>query len=168
MAEPSDKSFLNSVYIGLGANINTPVKQIQSALATLAELDECKLEKYSSFYVSKPMGPQDQDDYINAVALLTTSLTPLTLLDRLQCIEKQQGRIRKGERWGPRTLDLDLLLYNNETIELPRLVVPHYGIKQRNFVLLPLFELSPSLIFPDGALLTELAKKIDTQGIRKL
>lgn len=162
------ESKITRAYIGLGANMSDPEQQLEQALTSLSEIPESSLEKYSSFYRSHPMGPQDQDDYINAVACLATALPPLTLLDKLQAIEQQQGRVRKDERWGPRTLDLDLLLYNNDIINLPRLTVPHYGMKVRNFVLLPLHEISPKLIFPDGTLLAELIKNISHEGISQL
>jgi len=103
------------------------------------------------------MGPQDQPDYVNAVMSITTSLTPLALLDILQSIEQQQGRVRGAERWGPRTLDLDLLLYAEQVINLPRLKIPHPGLHERSFVLYPLFEIAPSLVIPGrGALATLL------------
>jgi 2-amino-4-hydroxy-6-hydroxymethyldihydropteridine diphosphokinase len=161
-------TYLNTVYIGLGANLDNPKEQLERAFEALSELTDCQLEQTSSFYQSIPMGPQDQDDYINAVAKLTTSLSSHALLDCSQRIELEQGRVRKSERWGPRTLDLDLLLYNNDMINTDRLVVPHYGMKQRNFVLFPLYEISPRLILPDGTELSELIKITDKQGIQKL
>ncbi|MGX9080354.1 2-amino-4-hydroxy-6-hydroxymethyldihydropteridine diphosphokinase, partial [Klebsiella pneumoniae] len=96
----------------------------------------------SQLYGSRPMGPADQPDYVNAVVRLTTRLAPLALLDQLQSIELEQGRVRKEERWGPRSLDLDLLLYGAECIQSERLTVPHYGMKEREFVLLPLAEIA--------------------------
>jgi len=158
----------NIVYLGLGANLNNPKTQLEKAIKTLSELDHCQLEKCSSFYQSQPMGPQDQGDYINAIIKMSINLSPIELLDSCQRIELEQGRVRKHERWGPRTLDLDLLLYNNDMINTVRLVVPHYGMKQRNFVLLPLFEISPELVFPDGSVLSNLIKETNTQGIQKL
>ncbi len=158
----------NRVYIGLGANLDNPSQQLEDAISTLSQLEKCQLIKCSSFYQSTPMGPQDQDDYINAVALLSTELSPIQLLDQLQKIELQHGRKRKKERWGARTLDLDILLYNNEVIDTPRLTIPHYGMKQRNFVLLPLSEIAPELMLPDGASITELIDNITLTGICKL
>lgn len=158
----------HTAYIGLGANLNHPINQLQLALDTIAGLENVALSKSSSFYQTKPMGPQDQNDYVNAVAKITTSLAPLELLDSLQQIELEQGRVRKEIRWGPRTLDLDILLFNNETINSSRLIVPHYGMKQRNFVLVPLFEIAADLILPDGSVLATLVKNIESQGIIKL
>lgn len=160
--------FLNTVYIGLGANLNEPHGQVLRALETISGLTKTKLLAQSSFYQSTPMGPQDQSDYINAVVKIETHFSAIALLDQLQAIEQNQGRVRKDERWGPRTLDLDILLFNNDTINLPRLTVPHYGMKQRNFVLIPLAEIAPDLILPDTTLLSDLVEKIDKQGIQKL
>lgn len=142
-------------YIGLGSNLDGPIGQLQRAIESLRGLPDSRLTAVSRFYRSSPMGPAEQPDYVNAVVMLDTCLTPLELLDALQEIELRQGRIRVGERWGARTLDLDLLLYGHELIELPRLTVPHPGIKQRNFVLIPLAELAPELVFPDGSTLRE-------------
>ncbi len=159
---------LNTVYIGLGANLNNPKAQLVAALETISQLPKTQLICHSSFYISKPMGPQDQGDYINAVAKIESHFSAIALLDQLQQIELAQGRIRKDERWGPRTLDLDILLFNNEQINSSRLTIPHYGMKERNFVLLPLTEIAADLILPDGNKLAELVKKIDKQGILKL
>jgi len=138
----------NVCYIGLGSNLDSPIEQINRAISTLANTAQIKLIKSSSLYKSPPMGPQDQNDYINAVVEIETLLAPLSLLDRLQTIELSQGRVRKNERWSARTLDLDLLLYGNQIIDNDRLTVPHYGISERAFVLYPLSEISPNLEFP--------------------
>jgi len=140
---------LNVCYIGLGANLDSPIKQINQAISTLANTSQIKLIKSSSLYKSPPMGPQDQNDYINAVIEIETHLPALALLDTLQTIELLQGRVRKNERWGARTLDLDLLLYGNQIIDNDRLTVPHYGISERAFVLYPLSEIAPNLEFPN-------------------
>lgn len=140
----------HSVYVGLGSNQASPLVQIRQALAALGEIPNTLLVRHSSLYASEPMGPQDQPDYVNAVAMLDTSLTPIALLDELQSIENAQGRVRKNQRWGPRTLDLDMLLYGHQEIDLPRLTVPHYGMKERAFVLYPLAEISPDLVLPGG------------------
>lgn len=155
-------------YIGLGSNLDEPLQQLQRAIEALQQLPESRLTAISRFYRSKPMGPADQPDYINAVAMFDTCLEPLALLDALQAIEQQQGRVRDGERWGPRTLDLDLLLYGPEVIELPRLQVPHPGITRRSFVLQPLFDLAPGLTFPDGLTLREALAVIDTSDLERL
>ncbi|MGL5288714.1 MAG: 2-amino-4-hydroxy-6-hydroxymethyldihydropteridine diphosphokinase [Aeromonas sp.] len=146
---------MTEVFIAIGSNLADPLGQARRAIGALAMLPASRLLQASSFYSSCPMGPADQPDYVNAVAQLRTHLAPLALLDQLQKIEQEQGRVRKDERWGPRTLDLDLLLYGNQVIHHERLVVPHYGMQQRDFVLLPLAEISPALILPCGAALAQ-------------
>lgn len=155
-------------YIGLGSNLDDPVGQLRRAVEALRGLSESRLTAVSRFYRSAPMGSAEQPDYVNAVAMLDTCLEPLALLDALQAIEQQQGRIRKGERWGPRTLDLDLLLYGAEVIAEPRLQVPHPGIKQRNFVLVPLADLAPELVFPDGESLQQALHQCPAGGLEPL
>ncbi|MBZ9611144.1 2-amino-4-hydroxy-6-hydroxymethyldihydropteridine diphosphokinase [Rheinheimera maricola] len=155
-------------YLGLGANLAEPVAQLRQAVLALQQLPHCQLAAVSSFYASKPMGPQDQPDYVNAVAALDTQLLPEQLLDALQQIEQQQGRVRKAERWGPRTLDVDILLYGDRTITSERLTVPHHGIKLREFVLYPLAEIAPTLSLPDSTTLSSLIKQIPLNGLQKL
>jgi len=155
-------------YIGIGSNLSDPIKQVDLAIEALTNINHCKVGAISSFYGSKPMGPQNQPDYINAVVELHTSLTPLALLDALQSIENKAGRVRKENRWGARILDLDILLFDNRYIENERLTVPHYGIKLREFVLLPLAEIAPNLHFPDGDKVQLLAESIVTNGLIKL
>ena len=149
---------MKTVYIALGSNLDTPVMQLKSALVALAALPDSNLLKVSSFYQSKPLGPQDQPDYVNAVAQLETKLQPLPLLDQLQRIETAQGRVRL-RRWGERTLDLDILLYEDLILQSERLTVPHYDMCNREFVMVPLYEISPNLIFPDGNKLEILVKR---------
>jgi len=155
-------------YIGLGANLVEPVAQLQAAVTALGQLPETKLVQVSRFYSSKPMGPQDQPDYVNAVAALDTRLTPLALLHALQQIELAHGRQRKAERWGPRTLDLDILLFGTQQIDHPKLTVPHYGMQLREFVLYPLAELAPDLILPDGVALQSLLQQVPLNGLTPL
>ena len=155
-------------YIGLGANLVEPVAQLQAAVTALGQLPETRLVQVSRFYSSKPMGPQDQPDYVNAVAALDTRLTPLALLHALQQIELAHGRQRKAERWGPRTLDLDILLFGMQQIDHPELTVPHYGMQLREFVLYPLAELAPDLILPDGVTLQSLLQRVPLNGLTPL
>ncbi|KUM53100.1 2-amino-4-hydroxy-6-hydroxymethyldihydropteridine diphosphokinase [Rheinheimera sp. EpRS3] len=155
-------------YIGLGANLDQPVVQLQQAVQALKQLAQSTLVAVSGFYGSKPMGPQDQPDYVNAVAAIDTTLTAEQLLDTLQQIEQQQGRKRKAERWGPRTLDLDILLYGNQVIATERLTVPHYGLRVREFVLYPLYEIAPQLNLPDGTVLSSLLAQVSQNGLQKL
>ncbi|PKG56399.1 2-amino-4-hydroxy-6-hydroxymethyldihydropteridine diphosphokinase [Shewanella sp. GutDb-MelDb] len=143
------------VYVALGANLSQPIEQLNNACQALLSIAEDNSFSISPYYRSVPMGDVQQPDYVNAVAGFKTDLAPIHLLDALQKIENEQGRLRTL-RWGPRTLDLDLLLYGNEHINLPRLTVPHYGMKQRSFVLVPLFDLTPTLILPDKTPLASL------------
>jgi 2-amino-4-hydroxy-6-hydroxymethyldihydropteridine diphosphokinase len=154
------------VYVGLGSNLSDPQKQIELAVASLAKIQNTTLDGVSSLYFSRPMGPQDQPDYMNAVASLRTDLNPLDLLNELQAIENNAGRVRKDNRWGARILDLDMLLFDNETINHERLTVPHYGLELREFVLLPLAELSPKLTLPNGKPVLALSQAIATNGLK--
>lgn len=138
-------------YIGLGSNLGDPAAQVRSALGQLAATEGVDVAAVSRLYASKPMGPQDQPDYVNAVACLHTTLTAHELLHVLFAVERAHGRVRDAAlRWGPRTLDLDLLLYGEETIASAELQVPHPGICERSFVVLPLADLVPGLVFPNG------------------
>jgi 2-amino-4-hydroxy-6-hydroxymethyldihydropteridine diphosphokinase len=148
-----------TTYIGLGSNLDNPQRQIQSALNALAELPESRHLRCSDWYRSKAIGPGEQADYINAVVSLDTCLTPLVLLDQLQSIENHHGR-QRHIRWGARTLDLDLLLYADICLNNDRLQLPHPEIMNRNFVLYPLNDLAPELIFPDGQTVKQQLTKI--------
>lgn len=159
---------MQRAYIGLGSNLQTPEQQLRDALKALEQLPGSRLHAVSSLYASDPLGPPDQPRYVNAVAALDTNLTPLELLDALQAIEQNQGRVRKAERWGPRTLDLDILLYGQQTIDLPRLQVPHYHMHARAFVLYPLQELAADLCLPDGRTLSELCAACPADGLQRL
>lgn len=153
-------------YIGLGSNLESPVEQLREALKELATLPLSRLVAASSLYASRPVGPQDQPDFINAVAALETRLSPLALLDQLQALE-QQHRRRRQRHWGPRTLDLDLLLYANNAIDVPRLQLPHPQMAARAFVLLPLAEIAPSLnLFQQP--LSAWLKRVEDQGLERL
>src|SRR5690554_3921652 len=144
------------VYLGLGANLNNPLTQLQFAIEQLDQHEQISITACSSMYASKPMGPQDQPDYVNAVVALTTSLLPESLLDVAQQIEDAAGRVRL-RRWGERTLDLDILLYDELVLETPRLSVPHPGIEQREFVIIPLAEIASQLVLPNGTPIANLA-----------
>lgn len=141
---------MTRVYIAIGSNLASPLNQVEAAIDALKQLPESQVVAVSPFFRTPPLGPQDQPDYLNAAVALDTTLSPLALLDNTQEIERQQGRVRKAERWGPRTLDLDIMLYGNDTIENERLTIPHYDMKRRMFMLWPLFQLAPDLFFPDG------------------
>lgn len=155
-------------YIGLGSNLDDPVFQIRQALEALAALPDCRWVAGSPLYRTAPLGgPPGQPDYINAVAALDTVLTPDTLLATLQDLETAHGRIR-AERWGPRTLDLDLLLYGQQVSADPRLTLPHPRLHQRAFVLYPLYDLAPDLILPGHGPLSELLARCPFQAITRL
>ncbi len=138
-----------TAYIGLGSNLGKPTVQVRRAFTELSALPETRLAAHSHLYKSRPLGPQNQPDYINAVAALHTRLQPLVLLRALHAIECRHGRRRETElHWGPRTLDLDLLVYADETLHTPELTLPHPGVHQRSFVLYPLAEVAPALVIP--------------------
>ena len=141
---------MTTCYVALGSNLGDPLQQLRTACAALADIPETSLLAISRAYRSPAVGPGEQPDYLNAAARLDTRLAPLALLDALQAIEVQQGRIR-GERWGTRTLDLDLLLYGNRRLDSPRLQLPHPRLAERNFVLYPLRDVAKTnLMLPDG------------------
>jgi len=149
---------MTPAYIALGSNLQDPLSQLRRAVIALRALPDAQFQRVSSLYRSAAIGPGTQPDYLNAVALLTTTLPPLALLDALQQIEQVQGRTR-SERWGPRTLDLDILLYGDQRIDSARLTVPHPALRQRNFVLYPLTEICKSkLVLPDGTDLDTLVR----------
>ena len=156
------------VFIGLGANLNDPQQQIIDALNCIKLIPRSSLIQYSSLYGSKPLGPTEQPQYVNAVALIETTLPPVKFLKALQAIEIQQGRVRKAQRWGARTLDLDIILFGQLAIETEQLTVPHYHFHQREFVLYPLAEIKPKLVLPDGQPLTLLLEKTPRNGLTLL
>lgn len=155
-------------YIGLGSNLGAPVQQLEQALKTIEMHSQMVLVASSHFYASSPMGPQNQPDYVNAVCKIKTSLQPQELLTTLQDIENQQGRERVGDRWGPRTLDLDILLFNDLALKTSELTLPHYGMQEREFVLVPLFEISPDLIMQDGRSLATWVAKCNLDGLYRI
>jgi 2-amino-4-hydroxy-6-hydroxymethyldihydropteridine diphosphokinase len=154
-------------YIGLGSNLGNPRAQLEAAFIEIAKLDHCTFVAKSKLYTSRALGPGDQPDYTNAVILVETELTPLSLLDALQSIENAHHRVRT-EHWGPRTLDLDLLLYDNRIIVHERLKVPHPYLTKRNFVLYPLADITPELVLPCGTTLTELLVTMPPDGLERL
>jgi 2-amino-4-hydroxy-6-hydroxymethyldihydropteridine diphosphokinase len=157
------------VYIGLGGNLGQPRLQLMQALDALAQLPSSQLTARSSLYRSRPLGPLGQPAYINAVAALRTRLSPEALLDAMQAIETRFGRVRNGERWGPRTLDLDLLLYDEVRLATPRLQVPHPQMTKRAFVLCPLAEIAPAdLAIPGYGRLGDLLPLVSEADVERL
>ena len=158
---------MERVCIGMGSNLADPADQLRSAVQALAQLPGCRFVGVSAFYQSDSLLP-GQPRYTNAVAAIDSSLAPLDLLDALQAIELDQGRERH-ERWGPRTLDLDILLFGDRLIDEPRLQVPHYHMHARPFVLYPLAELAPaSLKLSDGRTLAQLLDDCPFIGLERI
>ena len=158
---------MERIYVGMGSNLAAPDQQLRSAIDALAQLPGTTVAGVSAFYQSDSLLP-GQPRYTNAVAALDSRLAPLELLDALQAIENDQGRERL-ERWGPRTLDLDILLFGDRLIDEPRLKVPHYQMHLRAFVLYPLAELAPATLqLPDGRLLSDLLDQCPFVGLERL
>ncbi len=155
-------------FIGLGSNLDNPLAQLKSAVKAMEKIDGFDVKKLSNFYSSKPIGPQDQPDYVNAVARIETSLEPLELLDELQAIELQHGRVRGGVRWGARTLDLDILIYADDVINQARLKLPHPEIQNRAFVLYPLSEIEPDIVIPEIGAIETLLLAVDEADISRI
>lgn len=149
-------------HIGIGANLGDPVAQILKACVRLGgDIPNTSLVGRSRLYRNPPMGPQDQPDYVNAVACVDTRLSARDLLVELQRLEADFGRSRDGTRWGPRLLDLDILLYGDAVIDEPGLHVPHPGIAERAFVLIPLQELAPETIVPGLGSVRDLCRRLE-------
>lgn len=158
---------MKGVFIGLGSNLDNPANQIKLAVTALDNLDEVSVIARSSIYSSPPMGPPDQPDYTNAVVEVDTTLFAHDLLDKLQEIELQQGRVRLVH-WGARTIDLDLLVYGGNIIDDERLKVPHPGIALREFVLYPLAEIAPKLKIPTLDSINELLDRCPLDQLKRL
>jgi len=142
---------VEGVFVALGANLGEPEQQVRQAMQSLDAVEGLTLLKCSSLYASSPMGPGDQPDYINAVCELACTLPPLALLDQLMFLEHEAGRTRNepsDKRWGPRVLDLDLVLFGQQIVNEDRLTVPHPGLLVRSFVLVPLVEIAPDVEVP--------------------
>lgn len=155
-------------YIGLGSNLADPVKQVKSALHALNGITATQCVRHSSLYLSSPLGFLDQPDYINAVAAVNTMLSAPDLLRNLHEIERRHGRVRTAERWGPRTLDLDLLLYGMEKCDDDNITIPHPGLCERNFVLYPLYEIAPELSIPGLGRLCDYIDQCSKSGLKKV
>ena len=155
------------IYIGLGSNLDDPQSQLKKAIIAMEMVPSTSVVKTSSFYRSKPVGPQDQPDYVNAVVELGTELSASVLLDYLQAIENEQGRERKV-KWGARTLDLDILLFGDEIINDDRLQIPHVEMQNRGFVLLPLNEIFPDCIIPGVGSVSSLLQHDNDDDLVKL
>ena len=155
-------------YLGLGSNLGDSVATLKSACLAIAAVDGIQLLALSAFYRSKPVGPQDQPDFVNAAVRVGTSLSAEQLLDTLQAIENQHGRVRT-QHWGPSTLDVDILLYDDQQIATERLRIPHPEIPFRGFVLYPLQEIAPAeLAIPGLNSLSTLIASCPKDGLEKI
>ena len=155
-------------YIGIGSNLDDPVSQVKEAIEELETVPDSVLAACSSLYSSKPMGPTDQPDYVNAVAALDTLLSADDLMQALRKIEDRQGRDRSGDKWGPRIIDLDLLLYGKKKINTDELTVPHPGMHERDFVIIPLAEIAGNLNIPGHGQLSDLIRQCEKHSTKKL
>lgn len=152
---------MENVYIGLGSNLADPMAQVEAGLRALATLPDSRMLQRSRLYASAPWGHANQPDFINAVALIETALAPTSLLQELHAIERHAGRARDTLRWGPRVLDLDILLIGDRHIDSPGLRVPHPHMHERAFVLAPLLEIAPTLGIPGRGSVADLLARID-------
>ncbi|MGE5624761.1 MAG: 2-amino-4-hydroxy-6-hydroxymethyldihydropteridine diphosphokinase [Bacillota bacterium] len=157
-----------TAYVGLGANLDDPAAHVRRAFDNLAALAQARLVARSPLYRSAPLGPPDQPDYINAVGVVETRLPPRELLAALRGIELGHGRVRDGTRWGPRTLDLDLLLYGGLVLDSPELILPHPGLHDRAFVLYPLNDVAPDLVIPGRGPLRGLLERLKNTSVERL
>jgi 2-amino-4-hydroxy-6-hydroxymethyldihydropteridine diphosphokinase len=150
---------MSTAYIALGSNLENPAAQLTQAFAALNQLPNSTISAASGVYRSTAVGPGEQDDYLNAVVAMDTELAPLALLEALQALEQQQGRVRTV-RWGPRTLDLDILLYDQLELNTAVLTIPHAAMAERNFVLYPLADITGvEFVLPNGAVLATLLSR---------
>lgn len=154
-----------SAWIGLGSNLGNPLRKVDEALERIESHPDVTRLRCSSFYRTPPWGDTDQGDFINAVVEIETGLLPLALLRQLQAIENQMGRQRDQRRWGPRVIDLDLLLYGNRLIQSENLQIPHPRLHERAFVLVPLGELDDTLTIPGHGKVRELLATLDLTDI---
>jgi len=155
-------------YVALGSNLDGPRDQVERAMAALGDLPDSRLVLRSSLYRSRPFGPVEQPDFVNAAAGLLTRLDPAGLLAQLKALEAQLGRERPVVRWGPRRIDLDLLVHGGARIAEPDIEVPHPGIPERAFVLVPLAEFAPDLVVPGRGRVRDLLARVDSANLERL
>jgi 2-amino-4-hydroxy-6-hydroxymethyldihydropteridine diphosphokinase len=157
-----------TTFIGLGSNLSNPQEQVKLGIESLKKLSQSKFIQQSSLYLTPAVGNSMQPDFVNAVVEIETDMLAMQLLDELLKIEREHGRVRDGTRWGPRILDLDILLYDDQQINLPLLKIPHPGLIERAFVLVPLLEIAPDTRLPNGESLSRYMARLSTTGIKKL
>ncbi len=167
-AAQADAAIASTAYIGIGSNLEQPVRQVLQARDALARLPDTRLLALSPLYRNPALGPGQQPDYVNAVAAIETRLAVHGLLDALQAVEANQGRVRGAAQWAPRTLDLDLLLYGDREIADERLTVPHPRLAQRAFVLKPLLDIAPNLNVPGLGPVTMLLSKLSEASLQRI
>lgn len=155
------------VFLGLGSNLGDRRANLRRALELLVERGALRLERTSSVYETEPVGPVKQEKFLNAVVSGETGLSPLDLLDACREVEDSIGR-RRSVHWGPRTIDLDILLYDDETVDLEELRVPHPRLGERAFVLVPLAEIAPDLILPSGERVSERLAAVSKHGVHRV
>lgn len=155
-------------YIGLGSNLEDPPAQLRRAVDALAALPDTRLIAVSTFYRNPPLGVAQQPWYVNAAAALLTELSPRDLLGHLKQLETAQGRVPTADRWGPRIIDLDLLIYGDLRVQEPGLTLPHAGIAERNFVLFPLLDIAPCLQIPGQGRVGQLAARLDRSNLERV
>ena len=155
-------------YVALGSNLDDPPARVRTTLERLRDLPESRLVARSSLWSSPPMGPQDQPDFVNAACGLLTRLPPDALLQALKALERGMGRMQPAQRWGPRFIDLDLVVYGAQSISTPGLTVPHPGVQERDFVLYPLAEIAPELWIPGLGRVRTLAARVEDRGLVRL
>jgi len=155
-------------YVAIGSNLSDPARQVAAAFEALAAVADTRLVLRSRLWRSRPMGPQDQPDFVNAAAGLVTTLSPPEMLRELQSIEQRMGRAEPATRWGPRVIDLDLLLVGDQQTDEPGLRLPHPGLHQRNFVLYPLAEIAAELWVPGQGRVRSLRQRVSGAGIERL
>ena len=154
-------------YVGVGGNLEQPRERVVEAIGRVSQLPDTRVELRSRLYLTHPMGPQDQPDFVNAVVGLLTRMGPRELLEALLGIERSMGRDRQ-ERWGPRIIDLDLIWMVGEVIDEPGLTLPHPGVSERNFVLYPLCDIAPQLMIPGHGKVVDLRARVHGDGISVL
>jgi len=155
-------------WLGLGSNLRQPVSQLKDALGRLGLVEGIEISKASGLYRTPPWGDNQQDDFINAVVQIETDLDPISLLHALQSIENKMGRQRSGRRWGPRLIDIDLLLYGDQRFESAELELPHPRMHERAFVLIPLCELDKTVTIPGHGVAHELLQDLGSCGVIRL
>lgn len=151
------------ILLGLGSNIGNREDQLQQALKKLTAHEDIRIAAISNIYATKPVGDTDQPDFLNMAAMVETSLTSIELLKRCLAVETELGRVRT-RRWGPRNIDIDLLVYHEIIVEVPELRLPHPEIENRNFVLIPLNDIAPQLQLSNGRLVAEMATDCIADG----